>query len=86
METTRLSTKGQIVLPKTVRSAHNWEVGTEFRIETRENGILLIPTRGTGRSALDEVAGCIGYVGKPKSLASMKEAIRNKVRSRFDRR
>ena len=33
METTRLSTKGQIVLPKTIRASRAWGPGTEFTVE-----------------------------------------------------
>ncbi len=83
METTRLSTKGRVVLPKAVRLAHNLRTGTEFRVEELEGGILLIPTQGMMPSTLDEISGCIGYKGKPQSLASMKAAIRIKVRARF---
>ena len=36
METTRLSTKGQIVLPKGIRAARAWEPGTEFTVEETE--------------------------------------------------
>lgn len=32
MENTRLSTKGQIVLPKAVRTSRAWGPGTEFTI------------------------------------------------------
>ena len=32
METTRLSTKGQIVLPKAMRVSRAWGPGTEFTI------------------------------------------------------
>jgi AbrB family looped-hinge helix DNA binding protein len=33
---TRLSTKGQIVLPKALRTAHRWNPGTEFIIQERD--------------------------------------------------
>src|SRR5580658_3848144 len=33
METTRLSTKGQIVLPKALRTSRAWKPGTEFIVE-----------------------------------------------------
>ncbi|PZN73131.1 MAG: hypothetical protein DM484_23225 [Candidatus Methylumidiphilus alinenensis] len=29
METTRLSSKGQVILPKSVRDAHHWSPGSE---------------------------------------------------------
>jgi AbrB family looped-hinge helix DNA binding protein len=43
METTRLSTKGQIVLPKSLRTERAWEPGTEFTVEETCDGILLRP-------------------------------------------
>ena len=33
METTKLSSKGQVVLPKSVRDAHKWQPGAEFAVE-----------------------------------------------------
>ena len=43
MVTTRLSNKGQIVIPKRVRSAHGWEPGLEFVVEDTGDGIKLKP-------------------------------------------
>ena len=45
METTKLSSKGQVVLPKWVRDARSWEPGTEFAVEEVSEGILLRPLR-----------------------------------------
>ena len=38
MDTTRLSTKGQIILPKNIRTARAWGPGTEFTIEVDSSG------------------------------------------------
>lgn len=40
MHTTTLSTKGQIVLPSSLR---RWDVGTEFWISAHANGLRLEP-------------------------------------------
>lgn len=40
METARLSTKGQILLPKNIRTSRAWRPGTEFIVEERPEGIL----------------------------------------------
>lgn len=77
MDVTRLSTKGQIILPKRVRDERNWGVGMEFTVEDAGNGILLRPARGIASTELSEVAGCLkrSTKGKPKTIAEMKAAI-----------
>ena len=46
METTKLSSKGQVVLPKSVRDAQSLSLpGTEFAVEEVSEGILLRPLR-----------------------------------------
>ena len=85
METTRLSTKGQVVLPKGIRASRAWAPGTEFTVEETRGGILLQPTRRFPETGLDEVAGCLRYKGKPKTLAQMRAAIGREVSRRHDR-
>ncbi len=75
METTRLSSKGQVILPKSVRDAHHWAVGTEFEIEDRPEGVLLRPKKRFATTELSEVIGCTGYRGPVKSLDEMEAAI-----------
>jgi AbrB family looped-hinge helix DNA binding protein len=85
MPTTRLSTKGQLILPKDIRTARAWGPGTEFTIEEIDNGILLRPVTRFPASGLDEVAGCLRSKGKPKTLAQMDAAIEREVLRRRDR-
>ena len=85
METTRLSTKGQVILPKSVRDAHHWEAGTEFVVENLAEGVLLRPLKPFAPSRLEDVAGCLRYTGKAKTLAQMEAAIGAEVRRRHAR-
>jgi len=85
METTRLSTKGQIILPKNIRTSRAWVPGTEFTVEETGDGILLRPTRPFPETRLEDLAGCLRYKGKPKTLAQMNNAIRREVMRRHDR-
>jgi AbrB family looped-hinge helix DNA binding protein len=39
MQTTRLSSKGQIILPKTIRDAHGWHSGIEFVLIDQNEGV-----------------------------------------------
>jgi len=71
--TATLSSKGQLVLPKTIRSSHRWMTGTVFAIEEASGGILLRPVRRTVGTAatLDDVVGCTGYRGPSRTLREM---------------
>ncbi len=72
---TKLSSKGQIVLPQGVREAHRWTPGTEFTVEDTPAGVLLRPVKPFPATAVDEVFGCAGYTGPRRTLADMQGAI-----------
>ena len=84
METTRLSTKGQIILPKNIRTSRAWGPGTEFTVEETGDGILLRPARRFPQTDLDEVAGCLRSKRKSITLAQMRGAIGREVNRRHD--
>ncbi len=85
METTRLSTKGQIILPKKIRTSRSWGPGTEFTVEETGDGILLRPAARFPETSIDQVAGYLRSKGKPKTLAQMDAAIAKEVGRRHDR-
>jgi AbrB family looped-hinge helix DNA binding protein len=84
MQTTVLSTKGQVILPKSIRTSRAWGPGTEFTVEETRDGILLRPAGRFPAADLDEVAGCLRSKGKPKTLARMRTAIGREVIRRHD--
>lgn len=73
--TTCLSSKGQVILPKSVRNAHHWDAGVRFAVEDREDGVLLRPLAQRAATTLDAVVGCMGYAGPARSLEEMDAAI-----------
>lgn len=75
MDTTRLSSKGQIIIPKTLRDAYQWEAGQEFAVIDVGDGILLQPKRPFPLTSLEDVAGCLPYNGPAKSIEEMEQAI-----------
>jgi AbrB family looped-hinge helix DNA binding protein len=85
MEITRLSTKGQIVLPKNIRASRAWGPGTEFTVEETGDGVLLRPAGRFPAAELDQVAGCLRSKRKPKTAAQMRAAIASEVIGRRDR-
>ena len=85
METTRLSTKGQLILPKSVRDAKAWKAGMEFTVEATKEGVLLRPAKLFKPTRIEDVAGCLHYTGKPKTLAEMDQGIIDEVKRRHAR-
>jgi AbrB family looped-hinge helix DNA binding protein len=75
METTRLSNKGQIVIPKQVRVMHGWEPGLEFIVEDTGDDIKLKPVTPYLETKAEELLGCVGYKDPKKSLKKMEAAI-----------
>jgi AbrB family looped-hinge helix DNA binding protein len=82
MDTTRLSSKGQLVLPKAIRDAGEWTEGTEFTVERVPEGVLLRPVRVLPVTRLEDVIGCTGYKGRARSVADMERAIAKGVKAR----
>jgi AbrB family looped-hinge helix DNA binding protein len=82
MDTTRLSSKGQLVLPKAIRDADDWTEGTEFIVERVPEGVLLRPVRFLPSTKLEDVIGSAGYSGRARSLADMERAIAKGVKVR----
>ncbi len=82
METTKLSSKGQIILPKSVRDSQHWKPGTEFAVEAVKEGVLLRPLNPFPRTRLEDVSGYLKYHGRPKTIEEMDEAIKKEVKRR----
>ncbi len=65
--TINTSSKGQVVIPKSVREAHRWAPGTEFTVEDTPQGILLKPRQLFAETRLEDGLGCAGYRGQTLS-------------------
>ena len=76
MQTTKLSSKGKVIIPKTFRSRYNWRTGQELSVIDTGDGILLKPSHPFKKTELDHVAGILKYSGKPVSLDEMEAAIK----------
>ena len=79
METTKLSSKGQVIIPKSIRKQYNWDAGEKLLVIDKGDGILLKSIRPFTQSNVKDVAGCLKYKGKPKSLKDMEQAIKTGV-------
>lgn len=86
MDTTKLSAKGQIVLPKRVRDARGWAPGVEFVVENTDDGVLLRPKSAGKRGRVADAAGMLKRPGRPAaSLQDMDAAIAAGVKERHAR-
>jgi AbrB family looped-hinge helix DNA binding protein len=85
METTRLSSKGQIILPKAVRDSHNWLPGTNFTVEEVDDGVLLRPVTANSPVRLEDLIGCLRVEGPARSIEEMDAAIDAELQDRRDR-
>ena len=74
-DTTKLSTKGQVVLPKALRTSHRWKPGTEFIVEERDGCVVLRPKQRGRALGWHDLIGCVGYAGPRKRLREMEEAV-----------
>jgi AbrB family looped-hinge helix DNA binding protein len=84
-ETTRLSSKGQIILPKTVRDEHHWTPGTDFTVEDTGDGVLLRPIKSGQPTRLDDLVGSLRVNGPARSIEEMDAAIDAELRDRRGR-
>jgi len=83
MNTTKLSSKGQVIIPKPLRMAHHWEVGQELVVVNLADGILLKPKAPFPKTSISDVASCLDYKGKAKTLDEMAEAMITGVKESF---
>lgn len=85
METTKLSSKGQIIIPKSIRKMHNWQPGQEIEVIDMGENIILRAKKPFTPTQLEEVAGILAYSGPAKTLEEMEAAIAEGVRQSHDR-
>ncbi len=75
MDTVKLSSKGQFILPKAIRDRHHWDAGTEFVIIDRGAELVIKPTRVFPPTELEALETPSVYQGKPLTIEDMKQAV-----------
>ena len=83
MQSTKLSSKGQVIIPKTFRSAYHWEAGQELIVIDTGDGLLLKSKTPFAESDLNEVAGCLKYMGTAKTIEEMEKAVAQGIEEQF---
>jgi AbrB family looped-hinge helix DNA binding protein len=82
MAKTRLSSKGQVIIPKDVRDRHGWQPGAELEVEDRGDAVLLRTARIFPRKTVAQVFGCLKYEGPPLTIEQMNAAVAREARKR----
>ncbi len=75
MLNTTVSSKGQVVIPRSVRDGHGWSAGTVLIIEEQGDAILLRPVPAFPPTTVEDLLGCLPYTGEAKSLEEMDAGI-----------
>jgi AbrB family looped-hinge helix DNA binding protein len=79
MQTTTLSSKGQVIIPKTLRVALRWAPGTQLEVHETPEGVLLRPAALATKASLPEGLAAIrrrvAYAGPTVSLEDMDAAV-----------
>lgn len=85
----KLSSKGQIVVPKSVRDAHGWKEGMEFEFVESGTGVTIQPVqeydpRFPPVTAEEFLARRIRHKAPPVSLEEMERAVLEEAARRWD--
>lgn len=83
--TTTVSTKGQVILPKAIRSRRHWDAGTKLVVEDTPQGVLLKPAPLFPTTRLEDVFGSANYKGPPRTIDEMDASIVAEVKRRHAR-
>jgi AbrB family looped-hinge helix DNA binding protein len=86
MERTRVSSKGQVVLPKSVREDYGWPAGTVLEIDRGPASVSLRKADSIPVTTVEDVSGFLKYNGPPISLEDMERGIDAAMRERWRRK
>jgi len=75
METTTLSSTGQLVIPKAIREDAQVSAGSLFEVRYVEGEIRLRALPSVPATALEEVAGCLARPGRKRLSNAQTQAI-----------
>lgn len=83
IQTTKLSSKGQVIIPKSFRSRHRWSVGLELIVLDTDDGILLKPKPAFEPTSVSEVIGLLKGKVAPITEQEIEAALAQDIRARW---
>ena len=79
METTVMSSKGQIIIPKALRDSYRWQLGTKLEVHETAEGLLLKPVFFENKNnlllGLQAIRAGIAYKGPTLSVKEMNATV-----------
>jgi AbrB family looped-hinge helix DNA binding protein len=86
VRTTVLSSKGQVIIPKTLRVERRWGPGTRLEVHDTPEGVLLRPAGPAAKvglaSGLAAIRRRLGYSGPALSITEMDAAVLREAQMR----
>ncbi len=83
---TVVSTKGQVILPKSIRQRKEWEAGTRLLVEDTPEGVLFKRAPAFAETRSQDVFGSLPRRGTPKTLEEMDAGVLAEARRRHARK
>jgi AbrB family looped-hinge helix DNA binding protein len=80
MVRTRMSSKGQVIIPKGVRERHGWSAGVELEVDDQGDSVVLRRAGQFRRTRFEDVYGCLKHDGPPITVTAMDEAVLREAR------
>ncbi len=71
----RLSTKGQLVVPKEIRDRHGWTPGVELEFEDLGDAVLVRRVPKREATSISDLLGCLPHDGPARTIEDMDEAV-----------
>ncbi|WP_449473004.1 AbrB/MazE/SpoVT family DNA-binding domain-containing protein [Sphingobium chungangianum] len=80
--TTTVSTKGQVILPKSIRDHRHWPAGTKLVVEETSEGVLLKPLPIFPPTDINAVFGSLSPAKRALSIDDMNAVIVKEAKRR----
>lgn len=82
---TRISSEGEVAIPKEIRDRHGWAAGVELEIKDGGDAVVLrrpAPERQRlfPPTRLEDVIGCVKWDGPPVTIEEMDEGVARGIR------
>jgi AbrB family looped-hinge helix DNA binding protein len=84
MAKTRLSSKGQVIIPKAVRDRQGWRPGVGLEVEDRGDVVVLRRPKPFPPTTIEQAYGCLEYHGRPATIEEMDAAVAEGVRQMWE--